>query len=148
MKTKKPLHEKSEIFSLITRAVYTALVVIITFIVLENVSYAFNAFGYVLILVSSGVLFTLPFFMTVAKIKKGNDNTSSVWAYIIKDFLCVTIVGIFTSLIFDLINAFRFALTDYTGITTMLLSLIYLIINICFIPVYFVVYKKRSEEKR
>ena len=139
---KNKLRENPEIISISSRAVYTALVVIATFFVIENMEYTLNLYG--IVLIASGVLFTAPFFVTVIKLKNKKIQAPSVWFYVIKDFLCVTLVGVFSSLIFDLVNAVRFELTEYTGLVTMLLSLIYLMITICFIPLYLFFYRKNK----
>ena len=139
-KSKQGLSNKQMI---IAKAIFAGIIPILTFFSLELLDYQLNMFA--IGLFGAGLLFTIPFYLTLAKIKKSPPEP--VAKYIIIDFITITFVAVLSSLACDLVNIIRFGMQDFSGITTLLLSLIFLLINIVFAIMYTITMKKKSPKK-
>ena len=132
------LKEQSDI---IIKIAYAIILPILTFITLDLFDYVNNMFIFVFF--SSALCYTIPFWVNAFSIKK--NGVEKIAPIIITDFICLYVVALFTSLIFDFVNAFRYVLSEFTGVTTMILSLIYLLIFLFSIPLY--IYMNRCNKK-
>ena len=133
---------KKETKDLIFKISFAVILPILTFLTLDLFDYANNMFAAVFFF--SALLYTIPFWITAFNIK--NKGVFKIVPVIITDFVCLYIVALFTSLTLDLINALRYSLTDFTGVTTLILSLMYLLVFLVSIPLY--IYMNRSNKRK
>ncbi|OGO93235.1 MAG: hypothetical protein A2Y17_02600 [Clostridiales bacterium GWF2_38_85] len=144
MKIKSKSKHKSINKTVIIKVIIAALIPILTFIFLDLFDYTLNIFA--LVLCFTGILFTIPFYITLAKIKK--SPLEPIGKYVLFDFIEVTSVSILTSLVCDLVNVVRYGMKDFSGITTLLLGLIFIIINAVFAVIYKITMQKKRKQNK
>ena len=141
-KRKLKIKKDKETREIILKISFAIILPLLTFIALDFIDYSNNMFAAIFFF--SALIYTVPFWITALNIKKsGRDKIAPV---MLNDFLCLYVVALFTSLVLDLINAIRFNLTDFTGVTTLILSLIYLLVFLFSMLLY--IYMNKSNKKK
>ncbi len=101
-----------------------------------------NAFIYVMVsIVPIGCLYTIPFWMSVAYLKK--YRVSSIKKYILLDFLSCFITSFLGVLCSEIVLTVITADTSVAGLLTIIFAIIFLIISAIFWLIYLILARKK-----